>query len=298
MEYVAATTKFDFTKLWGLFNSDEGVNNIILTVIIFMILSVVRFFLLRLIREAKSLKVDSKRKWIRSIKNFSLVTLLFFITLIWAKEMQTFAISILALGVTGVLAFKELIVCILGGIIIKVSKPFELGDRIEVDNYKGDVIDYSLLTTHVVEVGPVIELNQYTGKTIEIPNSVFVTKPVFNHSLGVDYTLHTITFSISNDLRWKEAVKSLEEIAYNECKNYIADAQIHLRKHSLKLDILDIPNVEPRVSIMVESPLVLKLYLRIPCPNLKQGTYQQTITRKFLSYYHSIPTNNASFLAE
>ena len=34
------------------------------------------------------------------------------------------------------------------------SRSFKLGDRIEIGDYRGDVIDYNLFTTTILETGP------------------------------------------------------------------------------------------------------------------------------------------------
>ncbi|MFT5604801.1 MAG: small-conductance mechanosensitive channel [Paracoccaceae bacterium] len=93
---------------------------------------------------------ELRRKWLVQSRN-GLVLL--GLVIIWGEELRTLALSIVALAVAFVVATKELILCITGSIIKTASCSFDIGDRIQIKDYCGDVIDHNLLATTLLEVG-------------------------------------------------------------------------------------------------------------------------------------------------
>ena len=70
-------------------------------------------------------------------------------------------------------AFKDIGENFLAGIILALKRPFEIGDIIEVDGYKGNVQDLDLRITH---------LRNVEGKDIYIPNSSIIKNTLINYT--------------------------------------------------------------------------------------------------------------------
>ncbi len=70
-------------------------------------------------------------------------------------------------------AFKDIGENFLAGIILALKRPFEIGDIIEVDGYKGNVEDLDLRVTH---------LRNFEGKDIYIPNSSIIKNTLINYT--------------------------------------------------------------------------------------------------------------------
>ena len=70
-------------------------------------------------------------------------------------------------------AFKDIGENFLAGIILALKRPFEIGDIIEVDGYKGHVRDLDLRITH---------LRNVEGKDIYIPNSSIIKNALINYT--------------------------------------------------------------------------------------------------------------------
>src|SRR5690606_21781606 len=120
---------------------------------------------------------------------FLFLAILSFMVL-WADQIYSLIISITAVAAALAIATKELLLC-LGGTFYKAStRPFSIGDRIEVGGTRGDVIDIGLFATQVLQVGPGNLTHQYTGRSVTIPNSVFLTQNIINESYSTDYVLH------------------------------------------------------------------------------------------------------------
>ena len=52
-----------------------------------------------------------------------------------------------------------------------VARPFKAGDRIQVGDSVGDVLDIGSFSTTIMEIREWVDADQYTGRILTIPNS-------------------------------------------------------------------------------------------------------------------------------
>ena len=81
------------------------------SVLLLLILLIVRTVVAGSIRRNQTLTIEAKRRWIVTIRNSMVLGLLVGLVVIWAHELEAFAVSLVALAATVVLATKELILC-------------------------------------------------------------------------------------------------------------------------------------------------------------------------------------------
>jgi hypothetical protein len=81
------------------------------SVLLLLILLIVRTVVVRSIKRNQTLTIEAKRRWIVTIRNSMVLGLLVGLVVIWAHELEAFAVSLVALAATVVLATKELILC-------------------------------------------------------------------------------------------------------------------------------------------------------------------------------------------
>jgi small-conductance mechanosensitive channel len=260
------------------------IRNLTATTILVGLVLFGRFFLLRSVRTRLALNKDTRLHWTVMIRNLSILITMLGIGVIWAHEIRVMALSFAAIAVAMVIATKELIVCVLGGILRGGTQPFSVGDRIEVQHHRGDVIDQSLLTTTILEIGPGNTSHQYTGRAITIPNSLLLNNPVINETFTDEYVLHVFTFPMSIYEDFQLAERLLLDAAQEECKSFLEQARHYMRKMAKDKD-LDPPNVEPRISLGFPEPGQIHLLVRIPAPARRKGRIEQAILRKFMKHY-------------
>ncbi|HTL11167.1 MAG TPA: mechanosensitive ion channel family protein, partial [Bdellovibrionota bacterium] len=200
---------------------------------------------------------------------------------IWAHEIRVFALSVVALTVAGVVATKEFLLCVVGGIYKASARPFQVADRIEILKFRGDVIDHNLFTTTLFEVGPEHTVHQYTGRTIVLPNSVFLTNPLFNETYNRRFVLHTFTVPFKRTDDWRLAEKLLLESAFQEVGPYLAEAKQYM-SHLERTQGLDAPVMDPRANIHFPDPERIDLVMRVPVPAQRKGRMEQLILRGFV----------------
>lgn len=82
------------------------------SILLLLILLIARTVLVRWIKGNHTLTIDAKQRWIVMTARNSMVLGLFVgLVVIWAHELEAFAVSLVALMATVVLATKELILC-------------------------------------------------------------------------------------------------------------------------------------------------------------------------------------------
>ena len=126
---------------------------------------------------AKS-KGSDKLDLVNSIKNFINFILIVVLFGLWAGELQNFALSIAAFSVAIVLATREFIQCVIGFFYLISTRPFRIGDWIEVNESVGEVAATDWIKSTLLEVDP--HTYEYTGKTLFIPNRSFTTDRVLS----------------------------------------------------------------------------------------------------------------------
>ena len=263
--------------------SNRGIQfNLIGSVIWIVTVLVVRKLLLRVVLRLDSQQPDVRRRWVVNIRNASLVGLLLGLTGIWAVELQTLAVSFIALAVAGVIATKELILCVSGSVVRAVSKSYAVGDRIEIAGKRGDVVDQNLFTTTLIEIGPGQTSHQYTGRAIVVPNSLLLNSPLINETFTHDYVLHVFCVPLISSDDWQRSEQLLLEAAQIECSPFLEQARMYMKNIESQRG-LDSPTVAPRVTLQIPEPGKINLLLRIPTPSRRKGRLEQAILRRYLS---------------
>jgi len=246
----------------------------------------VRIYGLHKLRQTESLTPELRRRWMVQVRQSSWLLILFGGVIIWGPEVQGLAVSLLAFAVAIVLATKELILCVSGAVLKASGRAFTIGDRIEINDLRGDVFDHTFLTTTLLEVGPGKAIHQHTGRKIVIPNSLFLTTPVTNDSAAHEYVLHVFTVPMKPSDPWREARNHLLKAASTECSGFIAEAREYMEKMGENEGIKSL-SVEPRITIHLPEPDRIDLVVRVPTPIRRRGRIEQAILNR---YFASIGT--------
>ena len=98
------------------------------------------------------------------------------------------------------------------GIYIKIVKPFVVEDRIEINGYKGDVVNINTMNFEILEVSNVDTTGQSTGIIIHLPNSIIFNYPLKNYNKAFKYIWDEITIRIPLDYDVNKAKKVLYKI--------------------------------------------------------------------------------------
>ena len=84
-----------------------------------------------------------------------------------------------------------------GWVVIMIGSKFGIGDRLQVEDSCGDVIDIQLLRTTLLEVNGWMGCDEPTGRVILIPNNFIFKAKYFNYSHGHPYIWGKIDVTVS-----------------------------------------------------------------------------------------------------
>lgn len=258
---------------------------IIKTIIFFFILSIIKKIGIKIIKRIK----DSKTEYLYTQKYkliISILKLIIFI-FIWGDYLNKFLtiISLISAGFT--IALRDLIFNFFSGIYIKIKKPFEIEDRIEINNYKGDVININALNFEVLEVNNETFIGQSTGVITHIPNSNIFNYPLRNYNKAFKYIWNELTVKVplncniskTKSIIYKivnsnEIIKNIPPKMRNQIKNISTDYRIYYNQYD---PIIYTQVVDGHIELTVR-------YLVHP----KKARYvNSSIWNKIIESYHS-----------
>lgn len=128
------------------------------------------------------------------------------------------------------IALKDPIVNMAGWLFILLKRPFEVGDRIQIGETAGDVIDLRLFQFTVNEIGQWVDNEQSTGRIIHVPNSKIFFENQANYTQGFDYIWNEIPVLVTFESDWQKAKKMLTSIINEYSKGITIEAKKKLRK--------------------------------------------------------------------
>jgi small-conductance mechanosensitive channel len=194
---------------------------------------------------------------------------------------ESFGALVLALGVGFVIATKELLMCVTGSFLRTVANTYSVGDRVEIGGFRGDVIDLTLFTTTLLEVGPSPNLHLRTGRTIVVPNSKLLGDVVVNESFMKQYVVHVFNVPVRMDGEWRKAEETLLKAAEAECAPFLEEARTYMESLERSHGLRGLP-VQPRTLLHLTDPDKALIVVRVPAPVGRQGAIEQAIVRRYL----------------
>ncbi len=142
------------------------------------------------------------------------ITLISGITLafIWVDAFSSLGtyLGLLSAGIA--IALADLLKNMAGWVYILFRRPFRVGDRVEVRELKGDVVDIRLFRFSIMEVGNWVDADQSTGRLVHIPNGVVFSEAVANYTEGFSHIWDEIPVLVTFESDWEEAEDLIRKV--------------------------------------------------------------------------------------
>ena len=150
---------------------------------------------------------------IRKISLYVVVTIgAFVIGRVWFEGLPSLA-TFLGLITAGLaIALKDIVVNFAAWGFILWRRPLEVGDRIQIGEYRGDVVDLRLFQFTLLEIGNWVDAEQSTGRILHVPNGIVFTEVLANYTKGFQYIWDEIPVLVTFESNWKKAKQLLSEI--------------------------------------------------------------------------------------
>ncbi|GIU91319.1 MAG: mechanosensitive ion channel protein [Acidimicrobiia bacterium] len=112
-------------------------------------------------------------------------------------------LGILSAGVA--IALADVLENLAAWFYIVARKPFVVGDRIEIEGVKGDVVDIRAFRFSMLEVGNWVGAEQSTGRLIHVPNGKVFTSQLANYTEGFPYIWEELPVLVTFESDWRRA---------------------------------------------------------------------------------------------
>ena len=216
---------------WGV--SNEIQVKVLFSIMVILVLWLLRFLLLKIVFRRVTDPRD-RYFWRSGVKNTSAVLLVLTIGAIWVDQFGSLA-TFLGLVTAGLaIALQDPLVNLAGWLFILIRRPFEIGDRIQIGDYSGDVIDIRYFQFTLNEIGNWVDADQSTGRIIHIPNGKVFKEPQANYNQSFEHIWDEMGILVTFESDWQKAKTVLRGIMDNRVEALNEEAQQKLIEASKK----------------------------------------------------------------
>jgi len=194
-----------------------NVNNKYIILIFFTILTIIMKRIIMFIIKKIFIKINNNKLQYKLIQLVSVLTSMIeciVIYLLWENSIKNVITLISFISAAITLSLKDIIFNLFSGIYIKINKPFLIEDRIEINGYKGDVINLGTFTFELLEINEDFG-SQSSGIVLVVPNSIIFSYPLKNLNKGFKYIWDEINVCIELDSDLVNCKKTLYRIVNN-----------------------------------------------------------------------------------
>jgi len=204
------------------------------------------------------------------------------IAAIWVSELQSIG-TVIGLTSAGIaVALRDPLVNIVGWMFIVSRRPFELGDRIEVDDRRGDVVDQRLFDFSLMEVGAWVDGDDQTGRVIRVPNGKVFTDLVTSYKGGyMNDIWNEVAIVITFESNWEAAKLIVEEISRQHGERHASELERLLRRRASEYLITGSRDLRPKVITSVVD-IGVQFTIRYLCEAGSRRATAQSIYEEIL----------------
>ena len=215
--------------------------------------------------------VRARYQWRKTTNYIYYITLAFLLGLIWLGDLTNLATYLGLVSAGLAIALSDPITNVAGWIFIFWRRPFEVGDRIQIGEHAGDVIDARIFQFTLLEIGNWVDADQSTGRMIHIPNRKIFSDPLANYSKGFQFIWNEIPVLITFESDWRKAKTILNAIITKYEQDFRQDVEQQLQRTAQEFLIYN-PITTPIVYTNVKDSGVL-LTIRYLCrPHERRST--------------------------
>lgn len=218
-------------KTWNLTTDNQL--KVLYSILVFAALWVIRNLIIQLVHK----QIESPKEryhWRNGVKNTYYILLVVIVGSIWIDKIGSLATFFGLVTAGFAIALQDPIVNLAGWIFILIRKPFEMGDRVQIGEHSGDVIDIRFFQFTINEINNWVDADQSTGRIIHIPNGYIFKYPQANYNQGFTHIWNEIGVLVTFESDWRKAKHILERIVKENAEHLTAEAQQRLIEASKK----------------------------------------------------------------
>ena len=205
-------------------NSPGITYQLTLSIIAIFIIWLIRLIAIRIINK-KLPDEKAQYKWRKNLTYIGVFLGFLIVGRIWFEGLQSLATFLGLLSAGLAIALRGPVTDFAGWIFLLWRKPFDVGDRIQVGDVKGDVIDVRVFKFTLLEIGNWVHADQSTGRVIHVPNHLVFDDSLANYTSDFEFIWNELQVLVTFESNWKKAKQILQEIVDKHLKDYVKEAQ-------------------------------------------------------------------------
>ncbi|MDZ7716539.1 MAG: mechanosensitive ion channel family protein [Balneolaceae bacterium] len=252
--------------------SPELTYNIVISLVSIFILWLIRFIAVRIVNR----NIDDKKiqyKWRKNLTYVSVFLGFLIVGRIWFEGLGSIATFLGLLSAGLAIALKDPVSDFAGWIFIVWRKPFDVGDRVQIGDVKGDVIDVRVFKFTVLEIGNWVHADQSTGRVVHVPNHKVFSDSLANYTSDFEFIWNEIPVLLTFESDWKKAKEILQNIANKHLKNFVEEAERQIR-HATKSYLIYYKHLTPIVYTDVKDSGINLTIRHLSNPRRRRGVSQ------------------------
>ncbi len=248
------------------------------------------YLLRRLVMRVVDRRVEETRilyQWSKGSSQVAFILGFLLVAMIWLEALQSLGtfLGLLSAGIA--IALKDLVSSIAGWLFILWRRPLQLGDRIQIGELAGDVVDIRIFQFTILEIGNWVAADQSTGRIVHVPNHRLLTEPLANYTSQFGFIWNEIPVLLTFESDWKKGKEILERILTEKAGGMVEEARRSVKTASKKF-LIHFRKLTPKVYTSVEDSGVL-LTLRFVCDARRRRGVTEEIWESVLDAFARTP---------
>lgn len=192
---------------------------------------------------------------------------------IWTEGVASIGTYLGLVSAGLVIVLREPVQDIAAFLFILWKHPFRLGDRIEVNGVKGDVVDQGLFKVSLMEIGEWVEADQSTGRVVHVSNHKVFTGNVYNYTGGFKYIWNEVPVHLMFESNWRKAKEILQQIAERHSLDIAVKAEFEVREAAANY-YLNYSKLTPTVYTQIKEFAIVLTIRYLTDPKQRRTTMQ------------------------
>lgn len=142
------------------------------------------------------------------------------------EDLRVISTTLGLVGAAVVISLQDVCASFCGWFVIMIGQKFTIGDRLEIEGVRGDVLDIQLLRTTLLELNNWLGVDQPTGRVIIVPNNFIFKTKVFSFTHGHPFIWNKIELTVTFSTPAAGATLLFEKVLEEETREDFAEARL------------------------------------------------------------------------
>jgi small-conductance mechanosensitive channel len=141
------------------------------------------------------------------------------------EDLRLIATTLGLVSAAIVISLQDVCASFCGWFVIMAGQKFTIGDRLEIEGVRGDVLDIQLLRTTLLEINNWLGVDQPTGRVIIVPNNFIFKTKVFSFTHGHPFIWGKIEVTVTYNTPAAGATALFQKVLEEETREDFAEAR-------------------------------------------------------------------------